>query len=264
MAKRARLDLLLVERGLAESRSLAQRLVMSGQVRVDGEVAAKASQSVSPDANLTVAQGPRFVSRGGEKLEPALEVFAIEVSGKVCADVGASTGGFTDCLLQHGAARVYAIDVGRGILHPRLRDDPRVVTLERTNARYLQSLPEPIDLATVDASFISLKVLLPAIRQWMRSGGDLVALVKPQFEAGRQAVGRGGVVRSPEVHRDVILSLLPHAKALGLEPQGILRSPLVGPKGNVEFLLWCREGAPVVDLDESVASATSDSHHGER
>ncbi len=237
---------------------------MSGQVRVDGEVAAKASQLVPPDALLTLAQGPRFVSRGGEKLEPALQAFPIEVSGRVCADVGASTGGFTDCLLQHGAARVYAIDVGRGILHPRLREDARVVALERTNARYLQSLPEPIDLATVDASFISLRILLPAIRQWMRPGGDLVALVKPQFEAGRQAVGRGGVVRSPEIHRDVLLGLMPHAAALGLSPQGVLRSPLVGPKGNVEFLLWCREGAPAVDLDESIASATWDSHRGER
>jgi len=246
----------MVRNGLAESRSLAQRLVMSGQVRVDGELAAKASQLVLPEAHLTLSQPPRFVSRGGEKLEAAFQAFPVTVEGRVCADVGASTGGFTDCLLQHGAAKVYAIDVGHGILHAKVRGDPRVVALERTNARHLQSLPEPVELVTVDASFISLRLLLPAICGWMRPEGELVALVKPQFEAGRKAVGKGGVVRSPEVHRDVLLGLIPHAAAIGLAPQGILRSPLLGPKGNVEFLLWCRLGARPVDLEASIAAAS--------
>jgi len=257
VVKRGRLDVLLVEKGLAESRSLAQRLVMAGQVRVDGQVAGKPSQLVSPDASLAVEQPPRFVSRGGEKLEAALAAFPIPVQDRVCADVGASTGGFTDCLLQHGARKVYAIDVGHGILHRRLRADPRVIAMEKTNARRVSSLPEPIDLATVDASFISLRLLLPVVRGWMLPGADLVALVKPQFEAGRKAVGRGGVVRKAEIHQEVLLGLLPYAAGLGLTPQGLLRSPLLGPKGNVEFLLWCREGAPAVDLNESISSATS-------
>ena len=257
MVKRGRLDVLLVEKGLAESRSLAQRLVMAGQVRVEGQVAGKPSQLVSPDASLAVEQPPRFVSRGGEKLEAALAAFPIPVQDRVSADVGASTGGFTDCLLQHGARKVYAIDVGHGILHRRLRADPRVIAMEKTNARRVSSLPEPIDLATVDASFISLRLLLPVLRGWMRPGADLVALVKPQFEAGRKAVGRGGVVRKAEIHQEVLLGLLPYAAGLGLTPQGLLRSPLLGPKGNVEFLLWCREGAPAVDLNESISSATS-------
>lgn len=257
MVKRGRLDVLLVEKGLAESRSLAQRLVMAGQVRVDGQVAGKPSQLVSPDASLAVEQPPRFVSRGGEKLEAALAAFPIPVQDRVSADVGASTGGFTDCLLQHGARKVYAIDVGHGILHRRLRADPRVIAMEKTNARRVSSLPEPIDLATVDASFISLRLLLPVVRGWMLPGADLVALVKPQFEAGRKAVGRGGVVRKAEIHQEVLLGLLPYAAGLGLTPQGLLRSPLLGPKGNVEFLLWCREGAPAVDLHDSISSATS-------
>jgi 23S rRNA (cytidine1920-2'-O)/16S rRNA (cytidine1409-2'-O)-methyltransferase len=242
-----RVDLLLVSRGLAESRALAQRLVMAGQVRADGEVVDKPSRRVPVDAQLAVDTGPQYVSRGGDKLAGGLAAFAVGVQDAVCADVGASTGGFTDCLLQRGAARVYAIDVGHGILHWRLRSDPRVILLERTNARNLAALPEPIGLATIDASFISLKLLLPAVVGWLAPSADVIALVKPQFEAGRQAVGRGGVVRRPEIHREVLASLLPHVSALGLAPQGLIRSPLLGPKGNVEFLLWCRLGAEAID-----------------
>src|SRR5512136_183599 len=164
--QKVRLDLLLVERGLAESRAKAQALIMAGQVRVDGQVELKASAALAPEAHLEVETGPRFVSRGGEKLEAALMAFPIQVEGRVCADVGASTGGFTDCLLQHGAAKVYAIDVGKGILHWKLRSDRRVVVMEETNARYVQSLPEPVSLVTIDASFISLKILLPVVRGW--------------------------------------------------------------------------------------------------
>jgi 23S rRNA (cytidine1920-2'-O)/16S rRNA (cytidine1409-2'-O)-methyltransferase len=247
-----RLDLLIVERGLAESRSLAQRLVMAGQVRVNGEIELKPSTNVPPDARLEIDQGARFVSRGGEKLQAALDAFPIAVQGRVCADVGASTGGFTDCLLQHGARRVYTIDVGKGILHWKLRQDPRVVVMEGINARHVERLPEPISLATVDASFISLKILLPVIRNWFpgqldeleagfpQSGNAIVvALIKPQFEAGRSEVARGqGVVRDPQIHRRVLLDVLGFVSQIGYQIQGLIRSPILGPKGNVEFLAW--------------------------
>ena len=260
MAGSERVDLLLVSQGLAESRALAQRLVMAGQVRADGEVVDKPSRRVPVDARLAVDTGPQYVSRGGDKLAGGLAAFAVGVQGAVCADVGASTGGFTDCLLQRGAARVYAIDVGHGILHWRLRSDPRVILLERTNARNLAALPEPIGLATIDASFISLKLLLPVVVGWLAPSADAIALVKPQFEAGRKAVGRGGVVRRPEIHREVLASLLPYVSALGLAPQGLIRSPLLGPKGNVEFLLWCRLAGEAIDstsLIERVLAAAA-------
>jgi 23S rRNA (cytidine1920-2'-O)/16S rRNA (cytidine1409-2'-O)-methyltransferase len=241
-----RVDILLVERGLAESRNQAQRLVMAGQVRANGQVVSKPSTTMPAEAVLTVDQGPAFVSRGGEKLQAALQAFAVYTAGKVCADVGASTGGFTDCLLQNGATKVYAIDVGQGILHWKLRTDPRVVVMEDTNARYLEGLPEPIDLVTVDASFISLKILLPVIKGWFRSaatpggsGGDVIALVKPQFEAGRSQTARGdGVIRDPVVHRQVLQDVFSFALAQGYRVRGVLRSPLLGPKGNAEFLVW--------------------------
>ena len=164
---KVRLDILLVERGLAESRAKAQALIMAGQVRVNGQTALKAATAIEPDSKLTIDSGPRFVSRGGEKLDAALEAFKVDVTGLTCADVGASTGGFTDCLLQRGAAKVYAIDVGKGILHWKLRNDPHVVVMEETNARFVESLPEPISLATIDASFISLKILLPVVKKWL-------------------------------------------------------------------------------------------------
>lgn len=243
MARKERIDVLLVEQGLAESRSLAQRLVMAGQVRVDGQLVHKPSRRIEAGAQIQVDTGPRFVSRGGEKLAAALEAFPVGVENRVCADVGASTGGFTDCLLQNGALRVYAIDVGYGILHWRLRNHPRVVVMERTNARKLQALPEGIDLVTIDASFISLCLLLPAVVSWLVEGGEIIALVKPQFEAGKGAVGKGGVVRDPEVHRNVLLNVMSCATDLDLGCRGVLRSPLLGPKGNFEFLLWCTRAA---------------------
>ena len=255
--KKQRVDLLLVERGLAESRALAQRLVMAGQVRVDGQVALKPSDKVAEGAELTVDQGPRYVSRGGEKLEAALQAFGLPLAGRVCADVGASTGGFTDCLLQHGANKVYAIDVGEGILDWKLRQHPQVVVMEGTNARYIERLPEPVSLVTIDASFISLKVLLPVVKGWLpltpgpypqgeeRLGvrGDIIALIKPQFEAGRLEVRRGkGVIRDPEVHRQVLLDVLGYAAEAGWQVCGLIASPLVGPKGNREFLAWLQPG----------------------
>ncbi|MFH1908325.1 MAG: TlyA family RNA methyltransferase [Chloroflexota bacterium] len=247
-----RLDVLLVERGLAESRAKAQALIMAGQVRVDGQVANRAASNVSNDANVTVDSGQRFVSRGGEKLDAALEAFGIEVTGRVCVDVGASTGGFTDCLLQRGAAKVYAIDVGKGILHWKLRNNPRVVVMEETNARYVEKLPEAVELVTIDASFISLKILLPVIKGLLLPSpfgrgaggeGEIIALIKPQFEAGRADVSKGdGVIRNPEIHRQVLTDVLAFAQNEGLGVRGLIKSPLTGPKGNVEFLAWLKRG----------------------
>ncbi len=265
---KTRLDLLLVLRGLAEDQSQAQRLVMAGQVRVDGQVALHSSTSVPNEAVLSVDRGPRFVSRGGEKLEAALQAFGVGVSGRVCADVGASTGGFTDCLLQHGAARVYAIDVGEGILDWKLRQDRRVVVMEGANARMVQDLPEKVSLVTIDASFISLKVLLPVVKGWLdltplaplpeagRGGkgrGQVIALIKPQFEASRKEVGRGrGVIRDAAVHRQVLREVLAFAQQLGFGVRGLRRSPLLGPKGNVEFLAWLVCGGEGVDLERLI------------
>ena len=234
-----RLDVLLTERGLAETRTKAQALIMAGQVRVDGQTALKPATAVNAESALTVDAGPRFVSRGGEKLDAALEAFALDVCGLVCADVGASTGGFTDCLLQRGAAKVYAIDVGKGILHWKIRTDPRVIVMEEINARFVESLPEKIGLVTIDASFISLKVLLPVVKKWGDTKGGVIALIKPQFEAGKKDVARGeGVIRDPEIHRQVLLDVLTFAQSEGWGVRGLVRSPLLGPKGNAEFLAW--------------------------
>ncbi|HEY76164.1 MAG TPA: TlyA family RNA methyltransferase [Thermoflexia bacterium] len=252
--KKKRLDRLLVERGLAESRARAQRLIMAGEVRVAGEVVDKPGRQVPVDAPVEVVARPRFVSRGGEKLEAALDRFGLDVRGWVVADVGASTGGFTDCLLQRGAARVYAIDVGYGQLAWRLRNDPRVVVMERTNARYLERLPEPVDLVTIDVSFISLGLIFPRAVGWLKPGGQVVALIKPQFEAGRREVGKGGVVRDPAIHRAVLERVLTIAADLGLGLRGLMPSPLLGPAGNVEFLAWWglgMEGEPLEAVVET-------------
>jgi 23S rRNA (cytidine1920-2'-O)/16S rRNA (cytidine1409-2'-O)-methyltransferase len=239
---KVRLDVLLVERGLAESRAKAQAMIMAGQVRVADQVTLKPATAIQSDSVLTVDLGPRFISRGGEKLDAALEALHVDVTGLVCADVGASTGGFTDCLLQRGAAKVYAIDVGKGILHWKLRNDPRVVVMESTNARYVESLPEQVSLVTVDASFISLKILLPVIKKWgfvEEKTGGILALIKPQFEAGRKDVARGdGVIRDPEIHKQVLLDVLGFSEKEGFQIQGLIKSPLLGPKGNAEFLVW--------------------------
>lgn len=259
--KKERLDKLLVLHGLAEDTSQAQRLVMAGQVRVDGQVVLSPGKQMSSTAQVTLESGPRFVSRGGEKLEAALQAFPIQVLDRVCADVGASTGGFTDCLLQHGAARIYAVDVGKGILDWRLRQDARVVVMEGTNARGVEHLPEPVILVTIDVSFISLEVLLPIVRDWLdqNTASDILALIKPQFEAGREQAGRGrGVIRDPEIHRQVLQDVLGFAQAEGFSVQGLLRSPLTGPKGNVEFLAWlgypaqARGGQPAASLESFI------------
>jgi 23S rRNA (cytidine1920-2'-O)/16S rRNA (cytidine1409-2'-O)-methyltransferase len=263
MAK-IRLDVLLTERGLAESRAKAQALIMAGQVRVNGEVYLKSSASFTADVQVAVDSGPRFVSRGGEKLDAALEEFGIDVTGLTCADVGSSTGGFTDCMLQRGAVKVYAIDVGKGILHWKLRNHPRVVVMEETNARFVESLPEKVSFVPGDASFISLKILLPVVKKWFdffplssfdetrKEERNIVALIKPQFEAGKKDVARGdGVIRDPEVHKQVLLDVLTFAVNEGFALHGLIKSPLLGPKGNTEFLIWMGlkgEGKSVEEL----------------
>lgn len=240
-----RLDQLLVQRGVAESREKARRLILAGQIQVAGQAAPKPGHLLDPDHPFTVKELPRFVSRGGDKLEAAVHAFHLDLDGRTCLDIGSSTGGFTDCMLQHGAARVYAVDVGKGLLHGSLRDDPRVVLMEQVNARYLTpgDLPEPVGFATIDASFISLTLLLKPVRCLLAPGAELVSLIKPQFEAGRQDVSKGrGVISDPAIHQRVIDTVRQFGTTeAGLDWVDITPSPIKGPKGNTEFLaLWRR------------------------
>jgi len=241
--KKTRADLLLVERGLAESREKAKVLILAGKVlyTLDGKNfhrLLKPSQTLPPTAELKVEEDLPYVSRGGLKLEQALNLFDVDPSGLVCLDVGASTGGFTDCLLQRGAKRVYAVDVGKGLLHPKLREDQRVVVLEGINARYLTPsyFPEKMDLITVDVSFISLKKVLPALKDLLKDNGLTIALIKPQFELSPREVKKG-VVRDPKLHFKVVNEIWEFAKNLGFEPLGVVESPILGAKGNKEFLI---------------------------
>jgi 23S rRNA (cytidine1920-2'-O)/16S rRNA (cytidine1409-2'-O)-methyltransferase len=253
---RKRLDVLLVERGLAESRAQAQALVMAGLVRGY----AKAGQQVDDSAELIVEQPPRYVSRGGDKLAHALDKLGVDPAGRDALDVGSSTGGFTDVLLQRGAARVIALDVGRGQLHERLRNDPRVTVLERTNARELVELPFPPDLVTCDVSFISVRTALPPALALARPGWEALVLVKPQFEAGREEVGRGGVIRDPEVQRRVVREVAEAALSWPAQVVGVVDSGLPGPKGNREFFLHLvhREDPSLPDeLDDWIEHAVS-------
>jgi 23S rRNA (cytidine1920-2'-O)/16S rRNA (cytidine1409-2'-O)-methyltransferase len=243
--KKIRLDQLLVEKGLAESREKAKRLILAGQVLIDGQPAAKPGHAVSSDHEIVLKEVERFVSRGGDKLEGAMQSFPIELTGKVCLDIGSSTGGFTDCMLQHGAVKVYAIDVGKGQLHWKLREDPRVVVMEGVNARHLTpaDLPELADFASIDTSFISLTNILPAVKGLLKPGGEIVSLIKPQFEAGKEDVDKGrGVITDPAIHEAVIAKVKKFgAEELGLEWLGLSTSPLKGPKGNVEFLAYWKK-----------------------
>jgi 23S rRNA (cytidine1920-2'-O)/16S rRNA (cytidine1409-2'-O)-methyltransferase len=239
MAARAgkeRLDLLVTQRGLADSQQQAQRLIMAGQVTIGDRVVDKPGTRVSIASKVTIKGRSPFVSRGGFKLAAALDAFGLDVQGWTVADVGASTGGFVDCLLQRGAIRAYAIDVGYGQLAWKLRQDPRVVVMERTNARYLEKLAEPVELVTIDVSFISLKLIIPAASGWLREQGQIVALIKPQFEASAEQVGAGGVVRDGAIHRAVLEDVTTWAASRDLGLMGLIRSPLKGPAGNVEFL----------------------------
>lgn len=256
MEKKAklRLDAYLTEQGLFETRSRAQAAIMAGQILVDEVKIDKPGTSVKTDAKIRIlGDRLRYVSRGGLKLEKALEKFPVSVTGKVMADIGASTGGFTDCALQNGAVRVYAIDVGYGQLDWKLRNDPRVINMERTNARLLEagSLPEPIDAVSIDVAFISLEKILPAVRKLLAAEAFVIALVKPQFEAGKENVGKKGVVRDPAVHKEVLRRIITFAEQEGFGIGGLDYSPVKGPEGNIEYLLYL-----TVALEENGASDT--------
>jgi 23S rRNA (cytidine1920-2'-O)/16S rRNA (cytidine1409-2'-O)-methyltransferase len=242
MTPKKRIDVMMHEQGFAPSREKARAMIMAGEVLVDGQHIDKPGTQVNVAAKLTIRSKPRFVSRGGEKLAGALAAFRIDIAGRVCADVGASTGGFTDCLLQNGADRVYAIDVGYGQLDYNLRQDKRVTVIERTNARYLERLPEAVNLVTIDASFISLKLLLPTIQGWLATQADIIPLIKPQFEAGREDVGKGGVVKDSAIHIRVLQEILSFAQNQELMVKGLTISPIKGPAGNIEFLAWLSRG----------------------
>lgn len=244
--KKIRLDQLVFDLGLTESRERAKTTIMSGLVFVDGQRADKPGMQVSPDARVEVhGNALPYVSRGGFKLEKALKVFPVDVSGKICIDCGASTGGFTDVLLKNGAKKVYSVDVGYGQLAWSLRQDERVINLERTNIRYItdEKIPEPLDIAVMDVSFISIKLVLPAVCALLKDGADFVCLIKPQFEAGREEVGKKGVVRDEKVHLSVIESILDFVPTLGMTVMGLDFSPIKGPEGNIEYLCYLKKGS---------------------
>ncbi len=261
MSKKKRLDVLLVERGLIPTRQKAQAVIMAGDVFVGGRRSDKPGAAVAEDAEIEVrGSAMPYVSRGGWKLEKAMKTWPITLEGKICADIGASTGGFTDCMLQNGAEKVYAVDVGYGQLDWKLRSDPRVVCLERTNARYLtrEQIPDPLDFASIDVSFISLGLIFPALYPLLRQDGEIACLIKPQFEAGREKVGKKGVVRDPAVHREVLEAFLKHAKDNHFTVLGITYSPIRGPEGNIEYLGYLRksdEADAAVDIAAVVAAS---------
>lgn len=257
-----RLDVLLTEQGYFESRQRAQATIMSGMVFVNGQRADKAGFAVAEDAKIEVrGKAIPYVSRGGLKLEKALKFFDIDLENKICADIGASTGGFSDCMLQNGAARVYAVDTGYGKLDWKIRSDQRVIPLERTNARYLtrEQVPDALDFASVDVSFISLRLILPALRGVMGGSSQAVCLVKPQFEAGREKVGKKGVVRDPKVHLEVLVHFLEHAAAADFSVKDITYSPIKGPEGNIEYLGYLSAGAGM-SWGGDLAALVSESH----
>lgn len=259
-----RLDKLLVDKGLIANRNKARGIIMAGEVRVDGQVMDKPGQMVSTEASLEVAEPLPYVSRGGYKLAGALAEFGVVVRGRVCADVGACTGGFTDVLLQNGASRVYALDVGYGQLDWKLRQDERVIVMERTNARYVEILDESVSFACIDVSFISLKHILPAVQKWLTSQADVIALIKPQFEAGPKQVGKGGIIKDPAVHRQVLEAILFWATENGFTLAGLTRSSIEGADGNVEFLAWLQVGKEArVEVAAAInAILPSDDPHG--
>ncbi len=245
-----------MERGLVPTRSKAQGVILAGEVLVDGEMVDKPGTAVPRTATIELKTPLPYVGRGGFKLAGALDAFGIDVAGRIAADVGACTGGFTDVLLQRGAAKVFAIDVGYGQLDWNLRQDERVVVMERTNARYLDTLDEPVNFVCMDLSFISLRLVLPAVQQWLQSQADIVALIKPQFEAGPEQVGKGGIVRDTAVHKQVVNEIITWAEEHQLHPRNVIRSPITGGDGNVEFLIWLQVGG-----DESSQLQIEDLDH---
>ena len=262
MADKKRLDILLFERGMAESRQRAQAIIMAGQVLVDGQRVDKAGASIKDDAEITIkGQTLAYVSRGGLKLEKAIQSFGLNLQDVCAIDAGASTGGFTDCMLQSGAKKVYAVDVGYGQLAWSLRSDPRVVCMERTNVRYLtpEIIPEPLDFGSIDVSFISLKLILPAVRGLLKENGQVVALVKPQFEAGKDKVGKKGVVRDPAVHLEVLEQFLEHAAQSQFFVKDITYSPVRGPEGNIEYLALLSV-SPELSFEGDLRALVAESH----
>ena len=263
MSNKTRLDVLLTERGLLDSRQKAQATIMSGIVFVNGQRVDKVGTAVANDAQIEIRGATlQYVSRGGLKLEKAMQTFPLDLHDKICADIGASTGGFTDCMLQNGAKKVYAVDVGYGQLDCKLRNDARVVCMERTNARYLthEEIPDELDFASIDVSFISLKLIFPALYGLLRQGGEIACLIKPQFEAGREKVGKKGVVRDPAVHLEVLEHFLIHAKENHFTVLGITYSPIRGPEGNIEYLGFLRkseEPSAMIDLNAIVEASHS-------
>lgn len=262
--KKVRLDQLLVDKGLSQSRERAKITIMEGNVFVDGQRVDKPGTAVDPEKPVEVrGEQLAFVSRGGKKLEKALKVFPVDPAGMLCIDCGASTGGFTDVLLQNGAKKVYAVDVGYGQLAWKLRTDERVVNMERTNLRYVtpEQIPDVLDLAVMDVSFISIRLVLPAVRELLRPDGDVICLIKPQFEAGRENVGKKGVVRDKAVHLAVLEQFLEFFPAAGFTLLGLDYSPIRGPEGNIEYLAWLKKGAH--DAPESDAAAVVEASHKE-
>jgi 23S rRNA (cytidine1920-2'-O)/16S rRNA (cytidine1409-2'-O)-methyltransferase len=262
MAKE-RLDVLLVERNLAESRERAKITIMEGLVLVNGQKVDKAGTMVKPDAEIRILGNTLpYVSRGGLKLEKALKTFPITLEGKVMADIGASTGGFTDCSLQNGASKVYAIDVGYGQLAWKLRQDARVINMERTNVRYVtkEDVGELIDFASIDVAFISLTKVLGPVKELLKPAGELVALIKPQFEAGRENVGKKGVVKDPKIHEKVIEEVISFAKEIGFVICGLTYSPVKGPEGNIEYLMWASNNSESEEGDIQIKDVVSEAH----
>ncbi|MDD2372480.1 MAG: TlyA family RNA methyltransferase [Syntrophomonadaceae bacterium] len=264
MAK-TRLDNLMMARGMAPSREKARAIILAGEVKVNGLRVDKPGTSFNEEVDIVVENsGPRYVSRGGLKLEKAIQEFNIDFTGAVVLDVGASTGGYTDCALQHGAARVFALDVGYGQLDWKLRNDPQVVCLERINIRYFQpeQLGQQVDIITIDVSFISTTLVFPVIKDMLKSDGQIISLIKPQFEAGRNKVGKKGVVRDPEVHREVLINCIASAAKVGLFCTGITYSPITGPQGNIEFFIRLNQEqlSPELEIEKTVALVVNEAH----
>lgn len=261
MADKIRLDVYLTEHGLAESRERAKAYIMEGIVYVDGQKCDKPGTTIGADCAVEVRGNPiPYVSRGGLKLEKAVQSFNLNLNGCICMDVGASTGGFTDCMLQNGAAKVYAVDVGYGQLAWKLRTDPRVVNMERTNIRKVEKIEDALDFASIDVAFISLRLVLPVVHTLLKPGGQIAALIKPQFEAGREKVGKKGVVRDPAVHREVVEQIYDFANSAGFGCMGLDFSPIKGPEGNIEYLIQLQEGAQSVIPREAAAAVVERSH----
>lgn len=259
-----RLDLALVERGLVSGRDRAKGIIMAGQVYVDDQKADKPGQQVGEKNRIEVrGESLAYVSRGGLKLEKAIQTFGLKLTGFTCADIGASTGGFTDCMLQNGAEKVYAVDVGYGQLAWKLRNDPRVINLERANVRYLtgEQIPEELDFVSVDVSFISLGLVLPVVHRLLKNDCKVICLVKPQFEAGREKVGKKGVVRDPAVHREVIDKVLEISRSLCFSALGLTWSPVKGPEGNIEYLLLLQKGGDGSSVDDETVQGVVDESH---